>query len=131
MSGYEISQNRRKAGVASAAILGVSAIASFLGLLVYTRYLATFPATSVLVLATTVLIVISASAWLGHTIWNKGARWAAVCLLAWAFVKQVAPNLLYPNVLPRAVFMLAGVLAITAIIPTRTKPTHHHQSDLL
>jgi len=115
-----VPSDRRKVGVASAIILASSAVASFVSLLVYARGLPELPKTSILMLALTTLFTVAAAIWLGRKIWIVGSRWPATALLAWSLMKQINPDFLYPNALPKFLYLAALVGAIMVLVPAKT-----------
>ena len=118
MSG-SVPRDRRKVGAASAIILASSAVVSFVSLLVYAQGLPELPITSILVLALTTLFTLAAATWLGRKIWIVGNRWPATALLAWSLVKQINPDFLYPNALPKFFYIVALVGAIMVLVPAK------------
>ena len=114
MSG-SVPRDRRKVGVASAIILASSAVVSFVSLLVYAQGLPT----SILILALTTLLTVAAAIWLGRKIWIVGSRWPATALLAWSLMKQINPDFLYPNALPKFLYLAALVGAIMVLVPAK------------
>ena len=116
MSG-SVPRDRRKVGVASAIILASSAVVSFVILLVYAQGLPELPITSIVILALTTLFTVAAATWLGRKIWIAGSRWPAMALLAWSLMKQLNPDFLYPNALPKLLYVVALVGAIMVLVP--------------
>jgi hypothetical protein len=115
-----VQSDRRKVGVASAIILASSAVASFVSVLVYAQGLPELPKTSILILALTTLLTVAAAIWLGRKIWIVGSRWPATALLAWSLMKQINPDFLYPNALPKFLYLAALVGAIMVLVPAKT-----------
>jgi len=115
-----VPSDRRKVGVASAIILASSAVASFVSVLVYAQGLPELPKTSILILALTTLLTVAAAIWLGRKIWIVGSRWPATALLAWSLMKQINPDFLYPNALPKFLYLAALVGAIMVLVPAKT-----------
>jgi hypothetical protein len=119
MGGIEMQEGPRKAGVVAAVLLAASAIMSFVAFAISFGSIPGYPGRVVLLAAIVDGVAAAFAAWLGRTVWQRGARWAAFVLLAWAVTKQVMPNLFYPSVLPKAFYMAAMSAAIVAVVRTR------------
>ncbi len=111
---------RRKAGVGSAVILALSVIASFVSVLIYALGLPVFPVPSIVILFITAVFLVALASWLARIIWKDGTRWPAILLLFWTLTKQILPDLLYPNALPRFLYTVAMVAALMVIVRSRT-----------
>lgn len=110
---------RRKAGIASATILALSAVTSLISFLIYVQRLPSYPVQSTLILSVITIVLVAVATWLGHAIWKAGTQWPATVLLVWALIKQVIPDLIYPNALPRFLYTLATVAAIMVLVGPR------------
>ena len=55
------------------------------------------------------------SAYLAIHVWATGSIWANATLLVWAVLFSLAPNILYPSLLPRLVLFGCVTLSVSAL----------------